>query len=76
MEELALARKRGFAVNLGENLPGINAVGSPIMYSTNYPIAAITISAPSDRMPASHIAARGKLVSDAARRIALGLGLR
>jgi IclR family acetate operon transcriptional repressor len=76
MEELALAKKRGFAVNLGENLPGISAVGSPILDANQYPIAAITISAPSERMPASAIAARGKLVCDAARRITLGLGLR
>jgi IclR family acetate operon transcriptional repressor len=76
VEELTLAKKRGFAVNLGENLPGISAVGSPILDANQYPIAAITISAPSERMPASTIAARGKLVCDAARRITLGLGLR
>ena len=76
LEELVLAKKRGFAVNLGENLPGISAVGSPILDSNDYPIAAITISAPTERMPAALIPARGKLVCDAARRIALGLGLR
>lgn len=75
MDELVLAKKRGFAVNLGENLPGISAVGAPILDTSGYPIAAITISAPSERMPAPLITARGKLVSDAARRIALGFRL-
>jgi DNA-binding IclR family transcriptional regulator len=39
------------------------------------PIAAITISAPSERMPEKLCLARGELVSDAARRISLGLRL-
>jgi IclR family acetate operon transcriptional repressor len=73
VKELQLVRRRGFAVNLGQNLPDANAVGAAIMGEGDQPIAAITISAPSERMPEKLCLARGELVSDAARRIALGL---
>lgn len=74
--DLERARKRGFAINTGENLPGVTAVGAPIFGADQYPIAAITISAASERMPAALIPAHGARVRDAARRITLGLGLR
>ena len=74
--ELELIRRRGFAVNLGQNLPNVNAVGAAIFDSRNSPIAAITVSAPADRMTSAKCVAHGPLVSDAARRISLGMGLR
>jgi IclR family acetate operon transcriptional repressor len=76
LAELALVRERGFAMNLRENQPGVNAVGSAIFEANRHPIAAITVSAPSERMPPALCATRGALVSDAARRITMGLGLR
>ena len=74
--ELVLVRSRGFAVNLGDNHPDTNAVGAAIMDDKSQPIAAITVSAPADRLPGSLCLAHGPLVTDAARRIAIGIGLR
>jgi IclR family acetate operon transcriptional repressor len=74
--ELALIRQRGFSINLGQNLPNVNAVGAAIFDSKHIPIAAITVSAPSERMTPALCVAYAPLVSDAARRISLGMGLR
>jgi len=75
-DELALIRQRGYSVNLGQNLPNVNAVGAAIFGARNIPIAAITVSAPSERMPRARCESYGPLVNDAARRISLGMGLR
>ena len=75
-DELAPIVQRGFAVNLGQNLPNVNAVGAAIFDSRSVPIAAITVSAPSERMTSAKCVTYGPLVSDAARRISLGMGLR
>jgi IclR family acetate operon transcriptional repressor len=74
--EIAFAKKRGFAANQGENQPGVSAVGAAIVDGDGYALAAITISTPSERLPATLLAARGARVMDAARRISLGLRLR
>ncbi len=71
--ELTEIRKRGYAVNLGDNHPGANAVGAAIIDERAHPIAAITVSAPAERMTEKLCVARGTLVSEAARKIALGL---
>jgi IclR family acetate operon transcriptional repressor len=75
-DELARIRERGFSVNLGQNLPNVNAVGAAIFDDRHIPIAAITVSAPSERMTRALCVTYGPLVSDAARRISLGMGLR
>jgi IclR family acetate operon transcriptional repressor len=73
LKELRWVRKRGFAVNLGQNVPDANAAGAAILGENDRPIAAITISAPSERMPEKLCLIYGELVNDAARRISLGL---
>jgi IclR family acetate operon transcriptional repressor len=73
LRELQVVRRRGFAVNLGQNVPDANAVGAAIIDEGGRPIAAITISAPSERMPEKLCLARGEMIKDAARRISLGL---
>jgi IclR family acetate operon transcriptional repressor len=73
LKELQLVRRQGFAINLGQNVPDAHSVGAAIMGEQDQPIAAITISAPSERMPEKLCLARGKMINDAARRISLGL---
>jgi IclR family acetate operon transcriptional repressor len=73
--EIAQVKKRGFAVNQGENQPGVSAVGAAILDGEGFALAAITISTPPERLPASLLAARGALVKDAARRVGVGLRL-
>ncbi len=43
LEELAECRRRGFALELGDIQPGMNAVAAPILDQNNYPIGYITI---------------------------------
>jgi IclR family acetate operon transcriptional repressor len=75
-EELGLVRARGFAINLAQNQPDVSAVGAPIFGAEEHAIAAITISAPPERLPEATCLALGPVVSDAARRITLGMRLR
>src|SRR5579864_2124934 len=75
-DELAIIRKRGYSINLGQNLPNVNAIGAAIFDARSIPIAAITVSAPAERMNPTLCAAYGPLVGDAARRISLGMGMR
>jgi IclR family acetate operon transcriptional repressor len=74
--ELELVRARGFAINLAQNQPDVSAVGAPIFDDEDHAIAAITISAPPERLPEATCLKLGPVVSDAARRITLGMRLR
>ena len=75
-DELHLVRERGFGINLAQNQPDVSAVGAPIFDAEEHPIAAITISAPSERLPEATCHVLGPVVSDAARRITMGMRLR
>ncbi|MDB5474338.1 MAG: Transcriptional regulator [Devosia sp.] len=61
-------RKRGFAIETGENEDGVTCIGVPILDGKGYPIAAVSLSAPDTRMRATAERAAGAL-QDAARRI-------
>ncbi|ELZ98165.1 ArcR family transcription regulator [Haloferax mucosum ATCC BAA-1512] len=49
-EELATIRERGFAVNREEIVPKLHAVGVVVTDQTGYPVGAISISGPSNRL--------------------------
>lgn len=74
--ELAQVRTRGFAINLAQNQPDVSAVGAPIFDEREHALGAVTISAPSSRLTEAVCLKLGPLVSDAARRITLGMRLR
>ena len=74
--ELELIRSRGFAVNLAQNQPNVSAIGAAVLDEHNQAIGAVTISAPSDRLSEATCLELGPAVSDAARRITLGMRLR
>jgi DNA-binding IclR family transcriptional regulator len=44
------ARRRGFAVEVGENEDGAMCIGVPVLDATQWPMAAISLSAPETRM--------------------------
>jgi IclR family acetate operon transcriptional repressor len=71
--ELDLVRRRGFALNLASNQPDVHAVGAAILDAGGAPLAAVTVSAPPERLPQSACERIGPLVVDAARRISVGL---
>ena len=72
LAELAVVRERGFALNLGANQPDVHAVGAAVM-DIDGPIAAVTVSAPPERLAEAVCVRIGPLVVDAARRISVGL---
>jgi IclR family acetate operon transcriptional repressor len=72
LAELDLVRERGFALNLGSNQPDVHAVGSAVM-DIEGPVAAVTVSAPPERLLEATCEDIGPLVVDAARRISVGL---
>ena len=74
--ELQTVRAQGFAINLGGNQPDVHAVAGAIIGAGEKAIAAITISAPPERLPEERCLELGPLVADAARRITLGLRAR
>lgn len=68
-EELAVTRSRFYAVDDEENEIGIRCVGSPIFDFTATPIAAISISAPKQRMDRDRCEELGVKVVEAAQMI-------
>ena len=71
--EIDLVRARGFALNLGSNQPDVHAVAAPILDGTGAPVAAVTVSAPPERLLEEVCVSIAPLVVDAARRIGVGL---
>jgi DNA-binding IclR family transcriptional regulator len=49
-KELQRVRQKGYAVDCGEQLEGVHCIGAPIMNQHGYPIAAIWITGPSERV--------------------------
>ncbi len=75
-QELDMIRTRGFATNLAQNQPNVSAVGAAIFDAREEVIGALTISAPPERLTEPGSFDFGPMVSDAARRITMGLRLR
>ena len=66
-QELDEICERGFAVDRGEGLAGVHCVAAPIFDRHASPVAAITITGPSHRIPQEKFEAIGKIVRDGAR---------
>ena len=66
------ARRRGFAMETGENEDGVTCIGVPILDGRGYPIAAVSLSAPENRMKAM-VDRAAEALQDAARRITASL---
>ncbi|MGH3327012.1 MAG: IclR family transcriptional regulator [Streptomycetales bacterium] len=64
-KELQQIRTRGYAVNRGEWRADISAVGAVLLDSRDRPAAAISLSVPAHRLPASRVPSLGRLVRDA-----------
>jgi IclR family acetate operon transcriptional repressor len=72
LEEFALTRKRGFSVSDGEVSTGATTIAAPILEVDGRPSAAVAVSAPSGRMPASTHVKIGTMVCKAARKLSHG----
>lgn len=53
VEDLAATRERGYAIDEQELLAGLSCIGAPIVNSHGIPVAAISVSGPSDRVAAT-----------------------
>jgi IclR family acetate operon transcriptional repressor len=70
--ELNVVRERGYALTLGGHVPNVTGVGAAIIDRDGQPFAAMSVSAPSERLDPETIKRVGPLVADAARRVGLG----
>jgi IclR family acetate operon transcriptional repressor len=69
LRQLAEIRQSGYAVDDEENELGSRCVAAAIMDSADYPIAAISLSAPTSRMPAAALSRTGQRIAAAAHEI-------
>jgi DNA-binding IclR family transcriptional regulator len=74
--ELAVVRKRGYAIDNGENEEGARCVGVAIRDPLGRPIAALSVSGPASRMPEALTRQIGERLKVAASEIAQRMGLR
>lgn len=72
--DLQEVRKKGYAIDNGEDIQGINCVGAPIFNEYGYPIAALWITGPNGRLPAKQFEKNGKIVVKYAMEISAKLG--
>ena len=66
---LAKARKAGYTVDFAEELEGIHCAAAPVFDAEGRLVAAVVVTGPSDRIPASRLEALGREVRAAAGRI-------
>jgi DNA-binding IclR family transcriptional regulator len=72
--ELAKVRKFGYAVDDEENEEGVCCVGAVVRNASGEPVAAISVSGPSFRLPAHKIPMAAKSVITAANALSEDLG--
>lgn len=67
-------RRRGYAIEVGENEDGLMCIGVPILDRTGYPVAAMSLSAPERRMKPELTMVAADALKGAAKRISTHLG--
>jgi IclR family acetate operon transcriptional repressor len=72
--QLRKAEKLGYATESGENEDGAMCIGAPIFNTDHYPIAALSLSAPLQRVQPDLVARAGQKLMEAARMISTRLG--
>jgi IclR family KDG regulon transcriptional repressor len=72
--EIEQARERGFALDNEENEMGVRCVAAPIHDHTGQVVAAVSVSAPIQRLPMSEVPRFGNKVKETARAISCKLG--
>ena len=74
--EVDRTRKRGFALDDEENEMGVRCVAAPLRDHAGGVVAAVSVSAPIQRIPMSEVPRYGRKVSETARAISCKLGHR
>jgi DNA-binding IclR family transcriptional regulator len=75
-KELRKIRRKGYAVDHAEEIQGMHCVGAPIFNRTGYPIAAIWITGPAQRILEKDFSQIGEAVKKGTMRISQSLGYR
>jgi DNA-binding IclR family transcriptional regulator len=73
-EVLNTVKKNGYSVDMGEEVDGMHCIGAPVFDRNGYPIAAIWITGPADRLPADSFERIGGVIKGHAQRISQRLG--
>jgi DNA-binding IclR family transcriptional regulator len=68
-------RRRGYSFVDGKVLPGMNALGVPILGPDGWPVAALSLAAIADRVSGSRVAELTRLLSAEAAELAKAMGL-
>ena len=71
--ELEQTRVRGYGVDCGEALQGVHCVAAAVLDHHRTPVAAITVTGPSERLPAKGFADLGRLVRACAEVVSASL---
>lgn len=74
LSELENVRKCGYAVDNGEEIKGVNCIGAPVFDAHGYPIAAIWITGPRERIEEKDFQAIGTKIRGYADTISARLG--
>lgn len=74
LEELDRVRNQGFALDDEENEEGVRCIAAPILDHTGRPAAAVSVSAPAQRLPVARVPVYGARVKAAADAISHSLG--
>ncbi len=75
IKELAKTKKRGYAIDKQESIPGVSCVAAPVLDAEGTAVAAIAVQGPTVRMTRERIAAISDQVITAANEIRDTLGL-
>ncbi len=75
MADLREIRTRGYAITIGGTRPGVNSVAAPIWGREAVPLAAISVSGPTERFSSERMAAISAAVMNSATRISESLGV-
>jgi DNA-binding IclR family transcriptional regulator len=71
---LVQVRQEGVAYDQAEQIEGCHRISAPILDQYNYPVAAVWVTGPSDRMPLSEFKAIGEQVKAAAETVSKLMG--
>ncbi len=72
--ELERTRERGYAIDDEENEIGGRCIAVPVFDHTGHPVAAVSVSAPTARLPLEDVPHVGAQVRETAKAISRGLG--
>lgn len=75
LADVAETRRRGYSLVDGRIVPGMNAVGVPVLDAHGQPVAALSLAAIASRVSGARIGQLARLLTQEAARLATAMGL-